>query len=488
MANEEHVQRLLRGVEGWNAWRRENQDVELELEGADLSSANLTGVDLRSANLSGADLSHAKLVGANFSDSNLRSVNLEMARAEKANFSNALLTWARFGGAVLVGANFEGAELIGTHFGSANLTNARMANVVLHETMFGSTNLQRVTGLEDSNHSGPSTIDHRTIELSGNLPEKFLRGCGLSNWQIEAAKLNTPRLSKSQIGEITARMAEFRFAQVHKKQVFSLADKQRYARLVESPNSSVAVVAAEVGVHPSTLSRWRGQLSKWRPDYKKRAMQVESDVRKTLAKATRLSKGQSSGLPSPRARDLLTSFRDSYGKRIVMFLYSTKVDRQISFPRLLSMDPFEGTIAGEVARQQATETIETFLALRYTANVAAGAFCCAKMEELASEPLVWRAVTRNGNPDAWKFIVYSLCEMATLIVLDGNLSEGFMEELQHIESEPTLRAKSAFLNHSKAMYFVEDVAAEWRLDKLKTWSLEEIEGVLAEAEKRLTAL
>jgi hypothetical protein len=45
--------------------------------------------------------------------------------------------------------------------------------------VFGNTDLTNTVGLETCQHYGPSTIDHRTLAKSGQLPPVFLRGCGL---------------------------------------------------------------------------------------------------------------------------------------------------------------------------------------------------------------------------------------------------------------------------------------------------------------------
>lgn len=49
MANQEHVDRLLRRVDAWNAWRRKKPGAKIYLR-----KAILSGADLRDANLSGA--------------------------------------------------------------------------------------------------------------------------------------------------------------------------------------------------------------------------------------------------------------------------------------------------------------------------------------------------------------------------------------------------------------------------------------------------
>jgi uncharacterized protein YjbI with pentapeptide repeats len=63
MANKNHLALLEKGVDAWNAWRKENVTVRLELSGAHLRMA-----DLRMANLSGADLSETIFGDTNLTD------------------------------------------------------------------------------------------------------------------------------------------------------------------------------------------------------------------------------------------------------------------------------------------------------------------------------------------------------------------------------------------------------------------------------------
>ncbi len=76
MANLEHLAILEGGVERWNAWRVENEEVQVDLRGAILKGAVLSGADLTEADLTGADLTEAKLTGANFTGANLTSAEL----------------------------------------------------------------------------------------------------------------------------------------------------------------------------------------------------------------------------------------------------------------------------------------------------------------------------------------------------------------------------------------------------------------------------
>lgn len=140
MANPEHLKILEQGVDAWNEWRIENPEVLPDLAHADFSLTNLSGADFRSANLSSAHFSSAYF-------------NL-------TNLSNADLIHSDFNGTFLQEADFTGA--------------------IMGYTSFGDNDLSQVTGLERVHHLGPSSIGIDTIYKSqGNIPEVFLRGCGV---------------------------------------------------------------------------------------------------------------------------------------------------------------------------------------------------------------------------------------------------------------------------------------------------------------------
>jgi hypothetical protein len=155
------------------------------LERANLSDAQLAGADLRGSNLRRVNLRRADLREANLARCDLRGANLTEAILAGASFShanleNAVLRFALAGGARLDSANLSGADLTVANFVLANLGGADLDSALLAETIFGDTNLARVTGLESVHHNGASVIDERTLRRSWPLPEGFLRGCGLS--------------------------------------------------------------------------------------------------------------------------------------------------------------------------------------------------------------------------------------------------------------------------------------------------------------------
>jgi len=91
-------------VKGFNEYRQENPDQEIDLQEADLQEAelkgvNLKGVNLRDANFEEANLEDANFFGANLFLANFRGANLQGANlgdtdARKANFSWSILAKA----------------------------------------------------------------------------------------------------------------------------------------------------------------------------------------------------------------------------------------------------------------------------------------------------------------------------------------------------------------------------------------------------------
>jgi uncharacterized protein YjbI with pentapeptide repeats len=62
MAIDKQVRVLRSGVEKWNAWRKGNLGIEIDLRRANLNGANLRGANLSTADLGGATLDFASLV------------------------------------------------------------------------------------------------------------------------------------------------------------------------------------------------------------------------------------------------------------------------------------------------------------------------------------------------------------------------------------------------------------------------------------------
>ena len=227
MANPEHLEILKQGVQEWNKWREECPDVSPDLREADLRRLDLGGANLVHADLSGAkfvgaklggakldraDLGRAFLVGADLNqaalvDAHLNRAILVDAHLGGADLSGADLLQADLSGADLSGANLRGAslwqadltraDLSGAHLraaglGAANLTRANLnganfSGAQAVGTIFADVNLSVAKGLEAMEHVGPSTVGIDTIFKSrGEIPEVFLRGCGVPDEFIKS--------------------------------------------------------------------------------------------------------------------------------------------------------------------------------------------------------------------------------------------------------------------------------------------------------------
>jgi hypothetical protein len=168
MANPEHLAILKQGVAVWNAWRLKTTEL------VDLSGAYLVGIDFNRANLSETDLSTAELNGANLTGADLTGADLSTTYLCAADLSTADLR----------GANISGADFILT-----DLNNTDFTHVVLGSTVFADVDLSTARGLASTRHEGPSTIGIDTLYKSrGQIPEAFLRGCGVPETFITQAK------------------------------------------------------------------------------------------------------------------------------------------------------------------------------------------------------------------------------------------------------------------------------------------------------------
>ena len=156
MANQQHIQWLLEGVEAWNK-RRKNETfvpdfsrVDLDeafrhawrldprgpimLRYADLSFSNLSDTWISDVVLAEANLWKANLSGARFLDANLIGCTLVRANLNQAELRDALLTGAQLWGATLTDARLSGADLRDADLSSAILTRTDLVGANLNGT------------------------------------------------------------------------------------------------------------------------------------------------------------------------------------------------------------------------------------------------------------------------------------------------------------------------------------------------------------------
>jgi len=200
MANPEHVEIARRGAIAIAEWQKANIEVPFDLRGADLQRARLRGSNLSSANMAGANLRKAELQFVNLSGANLIGADLDMAKLYSASFVRTRLT----NGATLRRADLSFAKLFETDLQEADLSEAllnravfvrcnmesvNMTSVNCRYSTFAEMDLSNVRFLETVKHSAPSSIGIDTLcRSNGEIPEEFLRGCGVPDELIEFSR------------------------------------------------------------------------------------------------------------------------------------------------------------------------------------------------------------------------------------------------------------------------------------------------------------
>ena len=141
-----------RGAVAWNQWRSKNPDIVPHLREANLVNAYLSRTDLSDRNLVDAKVNHA-------------------------NLGESKLAWVLLGGANLIEANHRWTLINGAYPDESNRSEVQFGNTSIVDV-----DLNDVRGLKTVTHSGASSIGFDTIYKSkGNIPEVFLRGCGLDD-------------------------------------------------------------------------------------------------------------------------------------------------------------------------------------------------------------------------------------------------------------------------------------------------------------------
>ncbi len=185
----------------------------------------LIGLNLNNLDLSAMDLSEVDFSFANLFLANLHYSNLSGARLVKTNLRFSILSRADLSGAYFVEtdlyeANLNGADLSEAYLGEVKLQRTALSDVdlsraILLDSALLHLDLRQVKGLKTVSHDAPSYISTSTLVKSqGQIPLEFLRGCGLSDLDIEYSKLHNPDLSLEQVTDITYKIHEIKVGNV----------------------------------------------------------------------------------------------------------------------------------------------------------------------------------------------------------------------------------------------------------------------------------
>ena len=231
MANPQHVEWLLEGVEAWNARQAEGGDldrfkVDLKADLSDLDFGQLfanTGKSKLNERipLAGYDFSNANIVDANLTGADLTNTRFVGVDLAGASLATADLSGAIFFFSKLIGADLSNTDLTGTQFIHVNLTDtnligANLTGVYLSETKIWDAVL--FYGYSQTSVQYPLTLNHvqsiadlltSTGEIkdsykdSKDAPRFYFRGERQCGWQLQPSVMREPALAESESTMLT---------------------------------------------------------------------------------------------------------------------------------------------------------------------------------------------------------------------------------------------------------------------------------------------
>jgi uncharacterized protein YjbI with pentapeptide repeats len=140
----------------------------VNLNGANLSKANLCEANLTSADLNNSNLYLAEMKGAQLIGATIRNADLGGAKLCKANLSGSDIRWSNISEADLSGANLSGAHLEGSNLSETNFEDTNLSGCRIYA--ISAWNLRTNKNTDQSNlvitRSDESTITVDDIEVA----------------------------------------------------------------------------------------------------------------------------------------------------------------------------------------------------------------------------------------------------------------------------------------------------------------------------------
>lgn len=180
MAKREHLKILKQGVKIWNRWREDNPEITPDLSRTEINDLDLEGANLNSANFTNSSISLCEFSHAILTEATMERTIFDTVEFVEADLSKSMLNVMEFAGGSLEKAILKDARILNTIFCDINLKDTDFSRASMMETSFINVDLSLVKGLESVTHWSPSTIGIDTLYKSaGKISESFLRKCGV---------------------------------------------------------------------------------------------------------------------------------------------------------------------------------------------------------------------------------------------------------------------------------------------------------------------
>jgi uncharacterized protein YjbI with pentapeptide repeats len=180
VANEEHLKILKQGAKVWNRWREDCPWITPNLSESRLYDFNLEGADLISTNFDEAAILNCNLSNALLNNAEMFRTMLYKTELIQANLSKSNLVYTVFDYSCLEKAILQDTSILNAKFNDVDFRDTDFSRATMSGNAFINVDLSLAKGLESLNHWGSSTIGIDTLYKSaGEIPESFLRGCGI---------------------------------------------------------------------------------------------------------------------------------------------------------------------------------------------------------------------------------------------------------------------------------------------------------------------
>lgn len=201
------LEKIDEGVEVWNKWRKEFEQIRIDISQLSFSEIDFSGINLKNVDLSytefenvilnDADFTNSKMHETRFISCNLERANLINVEANLADFSASNLNYSElnqgtFGGAKFLKADLQGIELKGANLRYADLSGSDLRGSNLSGLILNpETNFKKAKGVEKG-INGYWNSETNSAALFSNSPQ----GNSMKGPNIEAVLESLKRARK----------------------------------------------------------------------------------------------------------------------------------------------------------------------------------------------------------------------------------------------------------------------------------------------------
>ena len=232
-------------------------------------NCKFTSTGLQKSDFSDSFFEDCDFKDISISESNLDGIQIDDSKIDQSqiinsSFKKAKINVTRIRTTLFFETSFYASNLAYNSFISTEFEKSNFLEAEFGGSVFSAVEFKGNFNMEKAFHYYPSYIDFMTLNLSRDLPNEFMIGCGLNDWEIEFSRLYGKKLDNHSINDILYKLYDQRAHKAIQISPIFISYSHKDAVFVQALEKKLTSLGIRCwrDVHSTTAGRLESQIDK----------------------------------------------------------------------------------------------------------------------------------------------------------------------------------------------------------------------------------